>query len=108
MTADATPAAAQPKSDLLARIMAFARDASFETTPLSEAQLVEVKAAAPSGSDIFVAAIPSRPLGEQVQTAKDLRRFGFEPVPHLAARNFESVGAFEGQLSRLVDEAGVK
>ena len=100
--------APQGDPDTLARIAAFARTASFETTRLSPAELEEVKAAAPKGCAIYVSAIPSRPLHEQIETAKSVRSGGFEPVPHLAVRNFETAAAMESHLRRMVDEAGVR
>ncbi|HWM47274.1 MAG TPA: methylenetetrahydrofolate reductase [Xanthobacteraceae bacterium] len=102
--ADTSPRGADP----IARIAAFAQTASFETTRLSAEDIEQVKRAAPKGSTIYVAAIPSRPLAEQVETARNLREAGFEPVPHLAARNFESVEAMEGQLRQLVEQAGTR
>jgi methylenetetrahydrofolate reductase (NADPH) len=106
-TAAPTTGSAQAGDNLLARIQQFARSASFETTHLTPAQLDEVKATAIPGAAIYVAAIPSRPLGEQIETAMGLRERGFEPIPHLAARNFESAAAMETQLRQLVDKAGV-
>jgi methylenetetrahydrofolate reductase (NADPH) len=91
----------------LARIQKFCRTASFETTHLTPAQLDEVKAMAIPGTAVYVAAIPSRPLSEQIETSAGLRERGFEPIPHLAARNFESAAAMETQLRQLVDKAGV-
>jgi len=102
--ADTSPRGADP----IARIAAFAQTASFETTRLSAEDIEQVKRAAPKGSTIYVAAIPSRPLAEQVETARNLREAGFEPVPHLAARNFESVQAMEDQLRQLVEQAGTR
>src|SRR5262245_46449241 len=109
MTTPAAPATGQASAgnDPLARIQHFARSASFETTRLSPAELDEVKAAAVPGAAIFVAAIPSRPLSEQIETAAGLRARGFEPIQHLAARNFESAEAMETQLRQMVDKAGV-
>jgi len=101
---DTSPRGADP----IARIAAFAQTASFETTRLSAEDIEQVKRAAPKGSTIYVAAIPSRPLAEQVETARNLREAGFEPVPHLAARNFESVQAMEDQLRQLVEQAGTR
>jgi methylenetetrahydrofolate reductase (NADPH) len=102
-----TSGSAQAGDNLLARIQQFARSASFETTHLTPAQLDEVKAMAIPGTAIYVAAIPSRPLTEQIETTVGLRERGFEPIPHLAARNFESAAAMETQLRQLVDKAGV-
>jgi methylenetetrahydrofolate reductase (NADPH) len=94
--------------DEIRQIAAFAKLASFETTLLTASQLDEVRALASAGTVIYVSAIPSRPLDEQVATVKELRSAGFEPVPHLAARNFSSIKAMESHLRRLVTEAGVR
>jgi methylenetetrahydrofolate reductase (NADPH) len=106
-----TGAAAMPpqqgQSDPIARIAAFAQTASFETTPLNAQQLSEVAEAAKPGSAVYVAAIPSRPLGEQIETTRNLRTAGFEPVPHLAVRNFASASEMESHLRRMIDVAGV-
>lgn len=103
--APSTPEGA--KLDAVARIAAFARRASFETTRLTEQDLGEVRGMTPAGSAIYVSAIPSRPLDEQVATARSLRGAGYEPVPHLAVRNFTSTTAMEDHLRKLIDEAGV-
>jgi methylenetetrahydrofolate reductase (NADPH) len=46
-------------------------------------------------------------VDESVAAAIRLRAAGFEPVPHLAVRNFGSVAAFDDVLARLTGEAGV-
>jgi methylenetetrahydrofolate reductase (NADPH) len=106
---DVTATTPTPRpDDPIARIAAFAQTASFETTPLTEQQYAEVAAAAKPGSTIYVASIPSRPLAEQIETTRRLRAAGFEPVPHLAARNFATVAEMEEHLRRMVDAAGVR
>jgi methylenetetrahydrofolate reductase (NADPH) len=106
MTGVELSASAGGARDPIARIAAFSRTASFETTHLSDEQLAEVKAAGIPGSAIYVAAIPSRPLSEQIMTARSLRLKGFEPVPHLAVRNFESAEMMETHLKQLMAESG--
>ncbi|HVG52146.1 MAG TPA: methylenetetrahydrofolate reductase [Xanthobacteraceae bacterium] len=100
------PAPGHEALDPVARIAAFARTASFETTHLTDQQIAEVVAAARPGSTVYIAAIPSRPLSEQIDTAASMHKAGFEPVPHLAVRNFHSVEEMETHLRRLMDEAG--
>jgi len=90
-----------------ARIADFMRSASFEATRPSDAELDALAAAAPPGSRIYVSAIPSRPAEEQIAVARRLHLRGFEPVPHLAARNFAGTTALDDYLARLVAEAGV-
>lgn len=108
-TAEAARAATtNSTSDQIRRIAQFAAGASFETTQLSATDLAEVKASVPAGAAIYVSAIPARPLAEQIETARQLRAAGFDPVPHLAARNFTSAAAMEEHVRRLVGEAGAQ
>src|SRR4051812_46708710 len=106
---DAAPASRPDKlADSVALCASFASDASFETTKLSAEEIAQVKSVTPPGSLIYVAAIPSKPLTDQFETARGLHQAGFDPVPHLAARNFGSPAAMEEHLHRLVAEAGVR
>jgi methylenetetrahydrofolate reductase (NADPH) len=61
----------------------------------------------PRGMDAHVTFLP----GDVPQTAEDacirLRRAGYNPVPHVAARHFADRGALERHLARLVDKAHV-
>jgi methylenetetrahydrofolate reductase (NADPH) len=91
-----------------ARIGDLARRASFEATRPSDAEIDALAAAAALGTPVYVSAVPARPLNEQVATARRLAARGFEPVPHVAARNFASTIELDGHLARLVDEAGVR
>ncbi len=91
----------------VARIAEFVRAASFEATRPSDRELDALAAAAARRTPIYVSAIPSRPPEEQIAVAVRLHARGFEPVPHLAARNLASAGALDGYLARLVEEAGV-
>jgi methylenetetrahydrofolate reductase (NADPH) len=109
MTPDAAPAPSQDGIPAhVARIAAFARAASFETTRLTADELEQVKRATPRNCPIYVSAIPSKPLNDQIEVAKSVHDAGFEPVPHLAARNFVSLGALDEHLGKLVASAGVR
>jgi methylenetetrahydrofolate reductase (NADPH) len=91
-----------------ARIADFVRAASFEATRPSDAELDALAAVAAPGTPVYVSAPPSRPATEQIAIATRLRARGFEPVPHLAARNFATAQALDVYLARLAEEAGVK
>jgi methylenetetrahydrofolate reductase (NADPH) len=91
-----------------ARIAAFARTASLETSHPSPADLETLSANAAPATAIYVSAIPSRPAEEQIAAAIRLRARGFEPVPHLAVRNFASRGELDAYLARMTGEAGVR
>jgi methylenetetrahydrofolate reductase (NADPH) len=105
-------AAPVPSTDSLpaavARIAAFAQTASFETTRLTADELEQVRQATPRTCPIYVSAIPSKPLSDQIDVARSVHDTGFEAVPHLAARNFLSVEALDDHLRQLVAQAGVR
>lgn len=107
-SSDAAPASRPNKLDSIALCASFASDASFETTKLTADEIAQVKSVTPRGTLIYVAQIPSKPMVDQLETAKGLHAAGFDPVPHLAARNFASSAAMEEHLQRLVAEAGVR
>jgi methylenetetrahydrofolate reductase (NADPH) len=91
-----------------ARIAEFVRTASFEATRPSDAEIAAFAAVAAPATPVYVSAVPSRPPEEQIAVARRLHVRGFEPVPHLAARNFESVVALDDYLARMTEEAGVR
>ncbi len=90
------------------RISALVRGASFEAVRLSPAEIADLRNAAPAGSAIYLSAIPSRSPAGTIEAARQLRAAGFEPVPHLAARNFENLAALDDFLARLNGEAQVE
>jgi methylenetetrahydrofolate reductase (NADPH) len=91
-----------------ARIAEFVRTASFEATRPSDAEIAAFAAAAAPATPVYVSAVPARPPAEQIAAAKRLHARGFEPVPHVAARNFSSALALDDYLARMAEEAGVR
>jgi methylenetetrahydrofolate reductase (NADPH) len=61
----------------------------------------------PPDTPIYVSAVPTRPAAEQIDFAIRLRAHGFEPVPHLAARNFATTGELDGWLAHICEAAQV-
>ncbi len=88
------------------RIAAFTAGFSIETTRPSDADIAAM-ALLRRGTRVYLSAPPNRPVDESVAAAIRLRAAGFEPVPHLAVRNFGSVAAFDDVLARLTAEAAV-
>ena len=88
------------------QIAEFLGRASFETTRLAPADLVALKDL--GDACVYVSAIPSRPVEEQIAVAAALRANGVEPVPHIAVRDFASVQALGAQLARMVERAAVR
>jgi methylenetetrahydrofolate reductase (NADPH) len=90
-----------------ARIAAFMADFSVEATRPSDADIAALSVL-PRGTRVYVSAVPNRPADESVDAAARLRAAGFEPVPHVAVRNFASADALDDFLARLAGEAEVR
>jgi methylenetetrahydrofolate reductase (NADPH) len=61
----------------------------------------------PPGTDVTITFLPGDNYRHNVETAVVLRRAGFNPVPHVAAREMPSPGALDDFLARLRGEADV-
>jgi len=105
MTAVAIPS--QAPLDPVGRIAAFMADFSLETTRPSDADIAALTLPA-RGRRVYISAVPNRAAQESVAAAIRLRAAGFEPVPHVAVRNFASVDALDDFLARLNGEADVR
>lgn len=70
-------------------------------------QLPELKANFSAGTDVTVTFLPGDHYRHNVETAAALRRAGFNPVPHIAAREMASHAALDDFLARLRGEADV-
>jgi methylenetetrahydrofolate reductase (NADPH) len=90
------------------RIAAFMRSCSLEATRPNAADIAALAASMPRGTHVYLSAVPTRPATEQIAAAAGLREVGFEPVPHLAVRNFASLQALDEHLARLSGEAGAR
>ncbi|WJR79182.1 methylenetetrahydrofolate reductase [Bradyrhizobium sp. NP1] len=62
----------------------------------------------PRTTQIFVASPPGHPYSRLVETARLVHRAGFEPIPHVAARSYESLEALDDFIARICGEAGVR
>ena len=88
-------------------IVDFMRGFSLETTPGQAAKIASFRDVLRPGTDVYVTALHSASLYDTVATAARLRREGFNPVPHLAARSIPNRSSFETVLRQLRDDAGV-
>jgi methylenetetrahydrofolate reductase (NADPH) len=61
----------------------------------------------PPGTDVTITFLPGDNYRHNVETAVVLRRAGFNPVPHVAAREMPSLEALDDFLARLRGEADV-
>jgi len=93
--------------DPVARITSLMHGFSLEATRPSPADIAALGVLA-RGTRVYVSAVPGRPAEESVAAAIRLRAAGFEPLPHVAVRNFASTGALDDFLARLNGEADVR
>jgi methylenetetrahydrofolate reductase (NADPH) len=106
-TMTALPSQQAPLPDNIGRIAAFMSGFSVEATRPSDADIAAL-AVLPRGTRVYVSAVPHRPMDESISAAIRLRVAGLEPVPHVAVRNFASVGALDDFLAHLNGEAEVR
>ncbi|WP_146604666.1 methylenetetrahydrofolate reductase, partial [Rhodoplanes roseus] len=91
----------------VAAIAAFMAATSFETTRLPDDDAAALRTHAAPGTPVYVSELPSRPLAEQIAVVEAVRQAGFEPVPHVAVRNFGSAAALSDHIGRMVERAAV-
>src|SRR5882757_842049 len=70
-------------------------------------QLPELREHFASGIDVTITFLPGDNYRHNIETATALRRTGFNPVPHIAAREMVSQPALDDFLARLRGEADV-
>jgi methylenetetrahydrofolate reductase (NADPH) len=96
-----------PLPAAVARVVSLMSGFSIEATRPSDADIAALSVV-PRGTQIYVSAVPNRPADESVSAAVRLRAAGFEPVPHIAVRNFSSASTLDDFLARLQGEAEVR
>jgi methylenetetrahydrofolate reductase (NADH) len=107
MTAVSAVTPDKDRADPLEAIADFMAGFSLEATRPSADEVAALADVAPASTSVYVSAVPTRPAHEAIDAATRLRKAGFEPVPHLAARGFASAPALDDFLARLSGEAGV-
>jgi methylenetetrahydrofolate reductase (NADPH) len=70
-------------------------------------QLQELRDNFPLGTDVTITFLPGDNYRRNVETAAALRRAGYNPIPHIAAREMASREALDDFLARSRGEAGV-
>jgi len=97
-------ASACASSDRLASLLSAA---SVEVSSRGH-QLPELRDNFPPGTDVTITFLPGDDYRHNVETAADLRRAGFHPVPHVAAGEMPSREALDDFLARARGEADVR
>ncbi len=89
-------------------IMALVSGASLEMSPREREAVAAAAEYLAPGTEVFVSAPPAVSHHDIVGSAVDLRRRGFEPVPHVAARSLVGFTQLNDLLARVAGEAGVR
>jgi methylenetetrahydrofolate reductase (NADPH) len=71
-------------------------------------QLSELREQFAAGTDVTITFLPGDNFRSNVETATALRRAGFNPVPHIAAREIPSLEALNDFVARLRSESDVR
>jgi methylenetetrahydrofolate reductase (NADPH) len=81
--------------------------ASIEVTPREPGVAQTLREHFASGTDVHVTFLPDDSPDKAVETCARLRQAGFNPIPHLTARNFLDREFLERQLVQLRSDANV-
>ena len=85
----------------------FMRSWSLEATYPTAADVMELRALVPWGTRLYLSAVANQPHERLVVSACSARAAGLEPVPHIAARHYQTQAALEACLDALADKAAV-
>jgi len=92
----------------LKQISSLLNGFSTEVTPASASKIDNFQEHLSPGTSINVTFLAGSNLRDTVQVCKRLNEEGFNPVPHIVARNFENTRALERFLDLLVSTADVR
>ena len=88
-------------------LRALLQNASVEVSARASLDLQQLNAHFP-GSDVHVTLLPGDDYAPTVAMAAQLRKAGFNPIPHVPARTIGGPEALDDYLARAVGEADVK
>jgi methylenetetrahydrofolate reductase (NADPH) len=86
----------------------LARRFSLETTRPSASEIAALADILPRGTPLYLTAVPTQDAREVVKTAAALRKSGFEPVAHVAARRLADSTALRNVLAGFRGEADMR
>src|SRR3989440_11461460 len=95
------------KDDERRNIPALLAGASLELSSRDPAEIDACADLLEPGTAVYISMPPGQTYHGNVALATRLRRAGFRPVPHVAARRIASRDALEEYLARAAGEAGV-
>ena len=86
---------------------AFLSRATIEVTGKQIEKFPLLKEHMPAGASVFIALIEAQDLEAQIAAAAELRRLGFEPIPHVPARFVRDDADLDARLTAFKEKAGV-
>jgi methylenetetrahydrofolate reductase (NADPH) len=89
-----------------ARTLALLQNASFEIVG-SHLPRELAQAGLPAGVDVFIPYLPTTKVSDLIDAAAAVRRAGFNPIPHVAARNLRDEADLYALAAGLVRTAAV-
>ena len=92
----------------LESIVAIIRGCSIEITSHDPSEIDACADCIEPGAEIYISMPPGHTYHEAIAIAARIRRAGFNPVPHVAARSLASLATLDDYLARAAGEAGVK
>lgn len=84
--------------------MELITNSSIELTGKYQHQINQVKDSLPYETDIYLSALPNRPLATNLDCIAAIRAAGFNPVPHIAARHIRSTDELKQFLNTVKTE----
>lgn len=85
----------------------FLAQTSIEITPKQIEKLPLLRDKLPSGCRVFIALIDPADVDGQIVAVRELRKAGFEPVPHVPARFVRNEADLADRLAKLAGEGNI-
>lgn len=81
-------------------------DHSIEITSKDIGALADAVGVLPAGASVSITFLPGNGIDQLVDVAAEVRRLGFEPVPHISARRLASRAELDRFLAGLAERSG--
>jgi len=88
-------------------IAEFLSGFSIEVTPRAAAKIEDFRAVLRPGANVYITFLTGSDFSDTIALAERLRREGFNPVPHFAARSLPGRAFVEDALRKLKDRADI-
>ena len=94
--------------ELRDRVRSLAAGASVEISPADTPHLASARDLLDQGREISITWLPKDSVEARIEAAVQVRRAGFEPAPHIAARFLRSREELRGFLAGVTQQAGAR